>query len=218
MIEERFIKHEALEEEVKQSIEEQALADGRLLLDFRVGREPLVTPRFQIPATFSACNNPTARTAWLINALLELEYEESRSFLEANKHLVRLIDIKPIYEKGVEVSANWDLDISRHASALAYYLFLPKAEIEDLGFMKGACTNCYYSGNGPNCSIRKKLEEKRKVKALQERRAFRAFTPAIFREASNQKLIEWKERIDGALRKREAGGRNLRSNRKRRLA
>jgi hypothetical protein len=110
-----------------------------------------------------------------INALLETKFNPVGRLLYNKSEVVRLIDEKELWVNQDKISAPWDVSTQTHATAIAHHLFTAQDNTEPCrqcksqrsrgpmaeciaggkGVVQGACFNCYYSGSGGSCSIRK---------------------------------------------------------------
>ncbi|KAJ2995084.1 hypothetical protein NUW58_g1374 [Xylaria curta] len=207
---------------------------GPVFTDFKWNDRPLCAED-EIPSALEDCHDAEALTAYVLKLLMASKHNYVHIVLEEHKNIVRLIDIKKITRHGGTRDADWNFHIAARATAFAYYLFFDKTEIEACqqcnsqhskgpcvecvsstsDIMSGACTNCYYSGNGRNCSIRKRLERE---KAEEERLAlpkFNGFSQEDLKEATDEQLVKWLRMIDAAISQRV--GESMLSKKRRRL-
>ncbi|KAI0855982.1 hypothetical protein F4860DRAFT_494650 [Xylaria cubensis] len=166
----------------------------------------------ELPETLDDCaRSPVKLTAYILNTLIASEFNDVQIILDMKKIIVRLVEIKEIMFRGETLETRWDLDNPTHATAFAYYLFMDKEPAEpckqctsknckgpckeciagSYNEMKGACTNCYYSGNGHRCSHRRETEKKKIDEKVSAAAQFVGFAREVLKEATDAELAMW---------------------------
>ncbi|KAI3343813.1 hypothetical protein F4824DRAFT_494071 [Ustulina deusta] len=196
--------------------------NGLQFQDFLFNDHPL-DHEINIPDDIGECLNAVQQTGWILKELIACEHNDVQMILDETKKIIRLVNIKEIYVRGEEQKVDWNLDTATHATAFAHYLFLeatvhticqqcPRKNIKGpcdtcvtgtRDDMKGACTNCYYSGYGHRCSIRLEREREEKRKECLARGPFLEFTDELLKGATDAELAEWRHWVREAKRARE---------------
>ncbi|KAI1109059.1 hypothetical protein F5Y14DRAFT_458603 [Nemania sp. NC0429] len=169
------------------------------LSNFRIGEDEIT----EVPATYEACRTDVERTAFLIEKLRVCQFNYPRYLLEQTQQVLRLWKPKKIKRNGAVIDAPVEFNDNRRATALALYMFAGDEAQEacrqcaskqstgpahycvvakgHMNGLRGACTNCSYSGNGTRCSIRVDEENAEKENELPKRSEFQGSSRRCWR-------------------------------------
>ncbi|KAL2147531.1 hypothetical protein VTI28DRAFT_8786 [Corynascus sepedonium] len=144
--------------------------------------------------------------------------------LDKHREVQRLFHSKTYFSQGKKVLAEPKLNNQTRATAIASFIF-EEAELKEPSCKQcdsyqsrgpastccvttgkwgaGACTNCYYSGQGKACSLRVEAQKKEAEKlATQEKNEFEMCTAEQLRDVPHDTLLEWLQMVKDEMNKR----------------
>lgn len=118
-------------------------------------------------------SNSLALTTWIVDQLRKSDKQDVRDFIEGEKDLKRLIELKEIRENGSKIWPNVELTRQQRMSAFAAFLTLDRVNADSCQqcqnrrskgpckecisggpeVFNSACYNCQFSSTATNCSF-----------------------------------------------------------------
>ncbi|KAK4234546.1 hypothetical protein C8A03DRAFT_37689 [Achaetomium macrosporum] len=164
------------------------------------------------PDKLQDCHTDEQKTAWVVAQLKLTPYNEVLDLIDRFKDVKRFFLHKTVRKDGELQPVTFKLNTQPRAKSFALLLFTKRENKTrickqctssksqgphdqcmqpDLGYGKGACTNCIYSGRGTECSLRLEIEEQEaQLKRAQGNKPPK-LTARICRFATDRELERW---------------------------